>query len=702
MNYKTNYIIPFKSIDGHEYKVEIQKDGYTGDAICLTASGDEPFTVSIDDERFIYTPTRLSTATIRVVGNDYLRDLYSVDYQQFRVNLLRDNIITWCGFVKPEIYTQEYACATFELEIECVSAFSSLDSVNYLRKKDGELSFVSILDLIKRAVYASNGSYRYVFIPRVYARSKSEYSNIVNVLNSITLSEQNFFDEDGKAMKWVEVISEICKFLNWTCCDWCGSLYFLDVDHYGQYYRYEADFSYSVYVSSNEMQVSDIGFAGSNHSLDIIGGYNKATVKCNNYPIDYVVPDEDFDSLKELESTDDTKDNATKVCHSVYLTPDKWNCILFDGSITVDKSNIHDYKDTVRDLYGATLMKYCVYGQTKDANGKLEPDITDYSYTDVIRIKYPTSDITSSVNLLRPGWYKVMSFVGASALYADGAIGISGSVKIIEDDSLIPWGNSRAGYGKLNRACRIRIGSMYYGNTSGDASYSMDWEENEKNFIVLSTESWNNDGSMDWIDIPNMKKLSMPYTGLRGFIIPINKPISGEFEFELLAANKTKKSNSDVYISSGEIIRDFKVMYKSDDSTIKANDKSDRIYENVPNEHYINELEEIELKISSYNNDGACYGKALLYGEYLTDNLYSRVADAEIRPEEHLLSRIVNQYRATKILLTQVIRNDNNINPLTRITDRHVQGKNFIVIGGDIDYYANSFTCKMIECNGGD
>lgn len=194
----------------------------------------------------------------------------------------------------------------------------------------------------------------------------------------------------------------------------------------------------------------------------------------------------------------------------------------------------------------------------------------------------------------------------------------------------------------------------------------------------------------------------MPYTGLRGFIIPINKPISGEFEFELLAANKTKKSNSDVYISSGEIIRDFKVMYKSDDSTIKANDKSDRIYENVPNEHYINELEEIELKISSYNNDGACYGKALLYGEYLTDNLYSRVADAEIRPEEHLLSRIVNQYRATKILLTQVIRNDNNINPLTRITDRHVQGKNFIVIGGDIDYYANSFTCKMIECNGGD
>ena len=53
MNYETIYIIPFTSIDGYKYEVEIQKDGYTGDAVCLTASGDEPFTVSIDDGLYI-------------------------------------------------------------------------------------------------------------------------------------------------------------------------------------------------------------------------------------------------------------------------------------------------------------------------------------------------------------------------------------------------------------------------------------------------------------------------------------------------------------------------------------------------------------------------------------------------------------------------------------------------------------------------
>ena len=72
---------------------------------------------------------------------------------------------------------------------------------------------------------------------------------------------------------------------------------------------------------------------------------------------------------------------------------------------------------------------------------------------------------------------------------------------------------------------------------------------------------------------------------------------------------------------------------------------SDRIYENVVNENFINELDEIEFKISSYNNDGACYSKVLLLDEYLKDNLYSSIEKTLIRPEELLIRRIINQYQ---------------------------------------------------------
>lgn len=38
-----------------------------------------------------------------------------------------------------------------------------------------------------------------------------------------------------------EILEEICKLLNWTCVDWRGELYFVDIDHKERYYRYNTD-----------------------------------------------------------------------------------------------------------------------------------------------------------------------------------------------------------------------------------------------------------------------------------------------------------------------------------------------------------------------------------------------------------------------------------------------------------------------------
>ena len=98
-------------------------------------------------------------------------------------------------------------------------------------------------------------------------------------------------------------------------------------------------------------------------------------------------------------------------------------------------------------------------------------------------------------------------------------------------------------------------------------------------------------------------------------------------------------------------------------------DDSDRVYENVLNESFINELDEIELKISSYNDDGACYSKVLLDGNYLTDNMYNSILGKNKRPEELLITRIINHYSDTRIKLTQIVKNSKEISPLTILTD---------------------------------
>lgn len=191
-NYGTIYTLPFKSRRNKSYIVEIQKEGYTGRVAELTGSGDAPFSIEIADDNFLYVPIRFSTATIRVVGNDYLQSLYSTGYQQYRVNFKQGDTIVWTGFITPELYTQDYTATLFDLEIQCVSAMNTLEYADYKQKSAGSKEFVSLWELLTRCVLESRGSYSAVYIPHVYAKSPADYDANANVLQSMTISEQNF------------------------------------------------------------------------------------------------------------------------------------------------------------------------------------------------------------------------------------------------------------------------------------------------------------------------------------------------------------------------------------------------------------------------------------------------------------------------------------------------------------------------------
>lgn len=682
MNYETIYIIPFTSIDGYKYEVEIQKDGYTGDAVCLTASGDEPFTVSIDDERFIYTPTRLSTATIRIAGSDYLQQLFSVNYQQYRVTLLRDSVPVWCGFTKPELYTQDYTSETFVLEIECISAMSVLEFIDYTIEGESK-EFVSIWRLLQRCISTASGRYNSVYIPYVYSSSKEAYSVSENVLADMTISEQNFFDEDDKPMKLKEVLEEICKFLNWTCVDWKGDLFFVDIDHSGIYHKYDVALVTKVDVSVNTFLVQNIGFAGSEHSLDILPGYNKVSVKCSNYPVGQIFPDEDLDKLKLYTSQD--KQSGDKVTAKRFYYPNVYRLFHYSpqGAALSDEQ-FEGYKNNPDSLMGSIIIKRCEY---KIVNG--EPDISNYNWENLIQVRRGTQKTGSNYTWLSR--VPILTFKSQLpvAAYLDGAVAISCSVQVTENNDLSTDDKKRKGY--VRALCEFSIGDYYY---NGSEFVNNSKKERFEVKFPLADIAGGGFGSIE-----NTKKLSQPYDGLTGYIIelPKGKPLTGEVRFNMYPLQPQPGNYTEFFAGVGYYIKDLKMEYKRRNDLDDLTDNSDRTYENVLNENYINELDEIEFKISSYNNDGTCYSKVMLGNDYLRDNLYNCLLDKNIRPEELLITRCINQYKATKIGLTQIIKNVYDITPLTRLTDKFMIGKVFIIAGGDIDYYTNSFRCKMIE-----
>lgn len=679
MSYGLIYTIPFASFRNEACMVEIEMKDYTGDVTELIGS-DSTFSVEIDDNDFLYAPSRFSTATIRIVGNDYLQSLFSTAYQQYRVTFKRDGAILWCGFVKPEIYTQDYSSDIFELEIECMSAMSTLE---YIRYQSEERKFVSLWDLLKKCIQSACGRYSAVYIPHVYASSAAEYNAGENVLEKMTVSEQDFFDEDDEAMTLKEVLEEVCKLLGWTLCDWKGELYFVDLDHTGKYYQYNVDLSFeNGEISGNSINVQKVGFSGSGHTLDMLPGYNKTTVRVSNYPVGDLLPKEEFSPKEMYDSYKVINDEYTEETYVQGMILDSWNLKAYGENFPLGSGNIYELTDDQVRTTGARLNYNMLLGASAYRIGTVDAErsgdeykITGANYSWKTLIRYRVSSRIEGKPILKVN--------GSLAAYRHGAIGIEADILFTTNYAADPHTVTIQDFHALKFG--LKIGNEYWNGES--------WQASEATFNVGIGKVGE---TVERTAVRGTKTADMPYEGLTGYIVqfPDDRVLIGELELTMYAVDYPYQSDKRIGIVD---IENLKLIYQKKDNTDDTESDSDRYYENVIEEEFINELEEIEFKISSYNNDGACYSKVMLGDKYLENNLYASVVEEMIRPEELLIRRIVNQYGATKVKLTQVIQETSNMTPLTKLSDNFMVNKVFINAGGSIDYGTGQFQCTMIE-----
>nr|WP_303917756.1 hypothetical protein [Bacteroides intestinalis] len=709
MSYSLIYTVPFATLDNIPCVVEIEKDGYEGTPTELTP-GATPFIIDINSEEFLYIPTRFSTAKLQIVGSDYLQSLFSTAYREYRVTLIKDGVITWCGFIKPELYTQDYTSEKFILEIECMSAMSVLEFIDYTIEGENK-DFVSLWRLLQRCVSTAIGRYTSVYIPHVYASSKAAYTVDENVLANMTLSEQDFFDEDDKPMKLKEVLEEVCKFLNWTCVDWKGSLYFVDVDHSGTYYKYNAMMTSKTDARINELLVQDIGFAGGNHSLDVLPGFNKVTVKCSNYPIGDLIPDL-FDStlLNPLikDSPYYRKIDGDKFSYfAKFYTNERFLNIFTNRDsleqFYIDLESLGSNADNavINDI-GSLITRQSKYKWEDGKPSKLSFEdilvigmgLNNKNYSSLNDL---TSFITKDIPVLQINPDYLVDAVISPSDNITSYLLLSG--KYFQSDSLYT-DPSKEGDGTWNNTAgdncckfKLKIGNKYWNGGK--------WVEEETRFIIRCGGYGKSKVWYEWNDFENNVSYEMNIDS-EGYAIPIRKEdhLLGKIELIILRPmpNDYGKGGQIKRYPYYTFIRDLKLqLFKGTPEQEGEDNDSDRTYENVLNENYINELDEIEFKISSHNDDGACYSKVMLGDDYLTDNLYNCILDDTIRPEEMMITRCINHYSATRIKLTQEIKERADLTPITRLSDTFLVDKKFICTGGTIDCQMNKFECVMIE-----
>lgn len=662
------YTIPFKDSENTDYLVQIFRGGYNGEAKELTGAV-SCFVVSGTDDDFVYTPIRPSSATIKVLDSDLLLDLYSINNQYAPVRLLRNGILEWTGYIRPEQFTQPYVPTAEVISVDCVCALSTLEKIEY-KQINNLTGVVDLWTLIKTLISYAKGSYRGVCIPWVYGSSSSMTGN---VFERITLIENNFIKEE---MTLYEVLEAVCKFLNWTVYDFKGCLWFVDNDWTGTYRMYDEALETFAEIQGNEILLQDVGFNGSDsNTLDVVPGYNKASVKAINNVFDDVVKDEDYDSLETyandgyLTKTYSSGDGS-KAVRKQFLKPKSWAVYAYKNGLLGTLYNQDELNSMgviqLNGVLGALLMKEAEYKCLSLDNYSPTDEVTDFNYEDSVQVRVA---YTSSASLNTMGLLPAVVMEGENAVYSDCAFSIDCRIDVYYDDDMTEPSKD---YGsKLLNVC-VQCGDRYYNGSAWVNEYSTFSIELDDNGAIKSNRT-----------------PFTPYKSISGYVIPmdffVGKPIITVF-CPVLSTYMT-----------GSKIRNLKFGYAKKEGVVEEGENGDRVYENIVNEAYMSDAEEITFEISSYNRDGASFSKALLDGRWLTNNLFCAVVGEMVRPEELMIRRIVNRYGETKIKLTEAICMTGEISPITRIKERSMVEKTFRLTSGEWDYEQNKLTLQIQE-----
>ena len=303
-----------------DYTVEIITNGISSGGTVQLTFGPDAFVTTMDaDSNTIYVPVKYQSATIQIVSNDYYFDMYAKKPKQNTVTLKDTSTgkVLWAGYTSCNVYDADYNFVTESWGVECVDRLSVLKNYDYVLNNGTSKEFVSFADIINNCLTLAGFKSSGLATSRDkwYISKATHLPNKNYLVDSIYISEQNFFDEDDEPMKMSEVLEEICKFMGVTAVQYGADVYFLDYDaikaginDFNWYYinnstRYIVTFDSSNGISHIIVPES-YSSTGTRLSLDNV--YSKVTVRDNLYPVKSIIPslfeDEDLENTSRTEN----------------------------------------------------------------------------------------------------------------------------------------------------------------------------------------------------------------------------------------------------------------------------------------------------------------------------------------------------------------------------------------------------------------
>ena len=709
--------IPFASLSGTLYRIDIYAEGYSGDPIQLTA-GESPFVTEEDSSEDFFAPIRTQTGSIQVCTRkpdgtmltlDEILPANNIDHPVRLLNISDPSnpVIEWQGFLSCEAYSQNYTAIPENLTLSVISVLEAMKSMfinKYTLKPLGTIS--CMLGRVLNMMLQNSADINKVYFPK---RGFDILSKKINT--SAFLSKEEYQNEEQIVYKLSgvniqDIFQMICTYMGWTVREYKDDLYFQEPGGNGDmymtyagaliYYDGEVPAEYYEEVSTDDIDMAtDLEWRGTSHKRDIRQGAHsvKVEAKLEKFDVDTKIHELPFGGLYPEVTTYMqpwyvymlASGDVTAYSNLTYNFFKASLQIATDGTITLGTKSASDVENVITKsipyaggsspaclAYAYPANSYVTHAGAFLARMQFDDSTPDNQHQNTQDGLY--------ISLFGPVWQDHTTYtpvfqmkgVQVFAAYESGYIDLMAQVKKFLNLPGIGIDNAKI-------QVSLKIGAYNWtGSAWSDSNMTPFFIEFDNDGKIVG--NWNDQMGIDEVD---------------GILMPVDGNIMGEIVLSIYA--ETKGSSGQRLETFGLFFSQLEVSYipRKD---VKRTDRSNNTYYKELATNFRDDIS-VSTSIASWLHNAP--SPSLLFNSDGTPLQLLAYTNGNIRPEVDLLNRLASYYgasRQTLDLITKhpVVNNAPAILPLLKLNGIN-DGKVYLPLSESRDWREETCTLTCFE-----
>lgn len=239
--------------------------------------------------------------------------LYTNDKQKYKAHFYKNDKIVWKGYLNSEVYSEQYdRNANYPVTLQFNDGFTVMERIPFL-DGNGEpyKGLKTVWQVIWIILNKLDVGYKYVYVAcDVY---EVGMNTLTSPFHQMKVDCGNYYDEKGDPMNCREVLNALVKLQRAVCFQNEGCLNIVSVPLLTgsfQRRRYSSEASTQVLQTVNPVITipTQADWYAADQNLDIVSGFNKATLKYSPYAAEEVIESSDFSETKTWEGSPDWVD----------------------------------------------------------------------------------------------------------------------------------------------------------------------------------------------------------------------------------------------------------------------------------------------------------------------------------------------------------------------------------------------------------